>query len=259
MIDWALKISLTAMSGLLGIVFLGAGMEGFQDGGDYFVAVTILILLSVLCFYVFYMLLTSGSRHKKQTEADLSRINLIIQKHKGELSLRRSQLIVPGAYGLVDDSKWVKEVDYFLNNVALPVNSESAAYTRIEIEKATSSYGNAKSDFSDSMSPLEYERLVADRLRGLGWDARTTVPTGDQGIDVIAEKDGQKLVVQCKLYSSPVGNKAVQEVIAGKTFEQADMADVVSNATFTPSAKQLASSAGVFLLHHDQLDTIAIA
>jgi restriction system protein len=65
--------------------------------------------------------------------------------------------------------------------------------------------------------------------------------------------NGTTLVVQCKLYSSPVGNKAVQEVIAGRAFENADMAAVVSNMAFTKSARVLAQQAGVDLLHHDEL------
>lgn len=77
--------------------------------------------------------------------------------------------------------------------------------------------------------------------------------SGDQGIDVIAEKSGTKVVIQCKLYSSNVGNSAVQEIIAGQIFENADFAAVVSNVDFTKSARQLASSSRVFLIHHEQL------
>jgi len=50
----------------------------------------------------------------------------------------------------------------------------------------------------------------------------------------------------------------VQEVIAGREFEKADIAAVVSNSTFTKSAKQLAGAANVLLLHHAELDKLPI-
>ena len=62
------------------------------------------------------------------------------------------------------------------------------------------------------------------------------------------------MVVQCKLYSQPVGNKAVQEAFAAKNFQGCDVAVVVSNASYTQSARQIASTTGVLLLHHDELE-----
>ena len=63
----------------------------------------------------------------------------------------------------------------------------------------------------------------------------------------------KRLVVQCKLYSGSVGNAAVQEVIAAREYEYADLAAVVSNGPFTASARELASAANVLLLHHDEI------
>jgi hypothetical protein len=73
---------------------------------------------------------------------------------------------------------------------------------------------------------------------------------------VVAEKAGKRLVVQCKKYSSPVGNGAVQEIHAARVFENANFAAVVSNAGYTKSAKELARATSVFLLHH--LDLLRI-
>ena len=63
-------------------------------------------------------------------------------------------------------------------------------------------------------------------------------------------------MLQCKLYSRPVGNNAVQQAIAGQRFELATHAVVVSNAAFTRSARELAAAAGVLLLHHDELPSL---
>src|ERR1700730_11505635 len=64
----------------------------------------------------------------------------------------------------------------------------------------------------------------------------------DQGVDVVAEKNGIRLVLQCKLYSRPVGNKAVQEAAAARAHEAADYGVVVSNNRYTQDAQQLAST-----------------
>ena len=61
------------------------------------------------------------------------------------------------------------------------------------------------------------------------------------------------VAVQCKLYSSNVGNKAVQEVIAAKGLFSTDYACVVSNAGYTACAKELAESLKVSLLSHYDL------
>ena len=73
------------------------------------------------------------------------------------------------------------------------------------------------------------------------------------GADVIAEKDGIKVAIQCKLYNNPVGNDSVQQVLAGKVFYGAQFAAVVSNSEFTKSAKQIAEISNVLLLHHEQV------
>jgi restriction system protein len=97
----------------------------------------------------------------------------------------------------------------------------------------------------EQMSPLNYERHCAALLNSFGWSARLTKGSGDQGADVVAEKGGLRVVLQCKKYSRPVGNKAVQEVLAAMKFEDAHFAAVVSNAAFTPAAVARASRRSV--------------
>lgn len=92
-----------------------------------------------------------------------------------------------------------------------------------------------------------FEQWVAHSLTRFGWKAEVTRGSGDQGLDVIAEKAGRRLGLQCKLYGSPVGNKAVQEAHAGMVYYGVDAAGVLTNASFTPSANALAMMTGVKL------------
>ena len=108
-------------------------------------------------------------------------------------------------------------------------------------------------NWTPGMSPLAYERHCAEVLRYAGWHATVTCATGDQGIDVLARKGNVRLVIQCKLYASPVGNSAVQQALAGREYARAHYAAVVSNAAYTASARALARRTGVLLLHHRDL------
>lgn len=81
----------------------------------------------------------------------------------------------------------------------------------------------------------------------------TTPGSGDQGADLVAQLGDQSVAIQCKFYSSPVGNKAVQEALAGKAHYGCRYAAVVSNQPYTPAAQSLAKTARVALLHHNEI------
>lgn len=98
------------------------------------------------------------------------------------------------------------------------------------------------------MNGYEYENLCAQYLKKSGFsNVVVTKSSGDQGIDVTAYKNGKKYGIQCKYYSQSVGNKAVQEAYSGAAFYKCDIAVVMTNNTFTKSAKELSESLGVLL------------
>ena len=106
----------------------------------------------------------------------------------------------------------------------------------------------------DNLSGTEFESYVAGILKESGYqDVRGTPTTGDQGADLIAKKDGKSIVIQAKRYQGAVGNKAVQEVMGAVSFYGADEGWVVTNATFTPSAKALAQKSDIKLLDGNAL------
>ena len=179
-------------------------------------------------------------------------------KHAAVLLRRRRQLIVSNDFGTPDEEKWERYLrdEFLAKQIGVEPPAALPFYcTAIDAELAKMQEGSDHDiEISiEDMTPVEYERHCALRLEGAGWTCRMTATSGDQGVDVLAEKDGLRVVLQCKLYSQAVGKSAVQEAIAGKVFEKADAAVVVSNATFTRSARSLAENAGVLLLHHDQL------
>lgn len=109
----------------------------------------------------------------------------------------------------------------------------------------------------DNMDGHTFEYFCADLLSKNGFtDVEVTKGSGDQGIDVIAYKDGMKYGIQCKCYSSDIGNKAVQEAFAGKTYYNCHVAAVLTNRHFTKSAKELSYSNKVLLWDREKLEEL---
>ena len=178
----------------------------------------------------------------------------IIAGHSATLKRRKAQLLIYDDYGLPDSRKWNQEINSFLSKAVLPFTGGLLSRTgHVKLiqyveEVATASTSKEQNQTqpelnnAPDLTPSEFEIHCADTLRGQGWQIRLTKSTGDQGIDIVAQRNGISLVIQCKLYSSPVGNKAVQEVHAGKDFLKADLGIVVSNTDFTPSAPRIGIS-----------------
>ncbi len=185
------------------------------------------------------------------------------------LAVKQKQLVVHDGYGNYQLQPWIDHVDYFIGHVILrearqlglavdAIRRDSASWsalTRTLLATLHARTDGAIGPIGDAeiLSGEHYETLCRNLLLDGGWRVDTTPVTGDQGADLIAESAGCRVVIQCKFYSKPVGNKAVQEAHAARGFHAGDCAAVVSNASFTRAARQLAQANGVLLLHHDQL------
>ena len=103
------------------------------------------------------------------------------------------------------------------------------------------------------LTPEQYEQFCATLLENNGWSTRLTKKSGDFGADIIAEKNGERLVIQCKQWSKSVGIQAVQEAHTAVSHYKATRGLVVTTTGYTPAAKNIAKSAGVRLLSHTDL------
>ena len=108
-----------------------------------------------------------------------------------------------------------------------------------------------------NMTGYDFEKYCARLLSLNGFTSvSVTKDSGDQGIDIIAFKENVKYGIQCKLYSSRVGNSAVQEAYSGKDFYKCQIGAVLTNNEFTDSAKELADSLGVLLWNGNFLNQL---
>ncbi len=80
-----------------------------------------------------------------------------------------------------------------------------------------------------------------------GWRVVRTARTGDFGADLVLMQGGRRVSVQAKRRDRPVGVTAVQEAVAARLHYGTEDAMVVTNATFTRAARELAGTEGVKL------------
>jgi restriction system protein len=200
-------------------------------------------------------------------QAVTRKISESINAHMAVLVRKRAQTLQPDAYGAIQTDRWFKEIDYFLDGRIKPglgkrertvLNARRAEWQRMIEQLVSVAQGSnpAFAEFSEKMSPAEFEVFCAEELRRSGWNAYVTKAARDQGVDVVADKNGVRLVIQCKLYSQAVGNKAVQEIVAARAFERAQYGAVVTNNRYTASAQELAFNNDILLLHYSDLRKI---
>jgi len=105
-----------------------------------------------------------------------------------------------------------------------------------------------REDATAAMSGTEFEDHVARIARSSGAPVIMTSITGDWGVDIIVGRRPNRLAIQCKRQSRPVGAGAVQEVVAGAPMQDCARTMVVTNHEFTPAARKLAELHGCELV-----------
>ncbi|HEQ1858446.1 TPA: restriction endonuclease [Providencia alcalifaciens] len=242
---------------------------------DLTVKFAIIYWLAVGVISLVYKLVRGYLRKKKSRETGLK----IVQDQKIDtemfldelkkyipiLARKRKSMVIEDDYGYKSYDKWdaekrsfFKKFNYHPRITDCYKGLPDDIYL-MHLDHAVREYikeNDVSITWSPTMSPLEYEMFCADILKENGWEARTTSASGDQGVDVIANKDRCCVAIQCKLYSSTVGNKAVQEVVAGMPYWGANVGVVVTNAQYTRSARELAKIHDIYLLHHDELQDL---
>lgn len=213
---------------------------------------------------------------KRQLNAlDLAYLE-IIREDLHILARKRFQLLKANEYGVLEYTKWGRAWDdYWLWSLTtkakargLPINGgkswsditdfpEHAKHivgTTVKemLVQKTEEFRTAAFSI-EGITPTEFEIAVAEKLKGMGWEATVTKGSGDQGADVVARRNSKAVVLQCKYYGRPVGNKAVQEITAARDFYSANAAYVVTNSSYTKAAEELANATNVQLLHFVEL------
>ncbi|GLB46209.1 hypothetical protein WR164_01880 [Philodulcilactobacillus myokoensis] len=107
----------------------------------------------------------------------------------------------------------------------------------------------------DRLDGYQFEDYVAKILKKNGFEnVRQTSKIHDNGLDVIAERDGKVYGFQCKHYvKRTVGMKAVRQTFVGGNAYQVDSAILLVNRDFDQKAITLAKQLEVKLWGREKL------
>jgi hypothetical protein len=96
----------------------------------------------------------------------------------------------------------------------------------------------------DSIDGHEFEDLVDNLIKRMGFITDERKPSADGGIDIKAINENPilrgKYIIQCKRYSKPIGVSTIRELFGVVTSEKANKGILITNSTFTQSSKEFA-------------------
>lgn len=140
-----------------------------------------------------------------------------------------------------------------------------------KLKKVTDDYYNLLKSHSDSsesrksvvqiiddlyeLTPREFEEYIYSLLQYYGYeDVELTPYSNDKGVDVIAYKGNQKVVVQCKRYKkSHVGSPEIQTFIGAMANAKADYGLFITTSMFSFEAEQMAKNNPIKLVNRIEL------
>lgn len=183
------------------------------------------------------------SKFRKKQTTEMSHILRYFINEK-EDNLTRASLAVEK---IDSDSKSNTDIEHIINTKDEYDTARKESYLRL-----------TKRDFSN-LSGHDFERLLLSLFEAMGYVTQHVGKTGDQGADLIANKDGKRILIQAKRYKWNVDNSAVQQAYTAMKFYDCNQGMVISSAdNFTPSAKQLAKATGIELISKDRLSEMLL-
>ena len=88
-------------------------------------------------------------------------------------------------------------------------------------------------EFWLSLNGIAFEQELAKLFNNLGYMAVPTPATGDGGVDIKLNRNGEKIIVQCKALNKPVGIATVRDLYGTLSHLKYDKAILASVSGFT--------------------------
>ncbi len=112
--------------------------------------------------------------------------------------------------------------------------------------------------FTD-LSGEDFEKLLYRLFEAMGYKTEWIGKSGDQGGDLIANKDGERILIQAKCYRNwSTGNDAVQQAVGAMKYYNCNKVTVVTTSYFTNQAIALARANNVELIFKKRLQELLL-
>jgi restriction system protein len=109
------------------------------------------------------------------------------------------------------------------------------------------------------LTGAEFEKLLYRLFEAMGYKVELTGRSGDQGGDLVANKSGERILIQAKAYRDwSTGNAAVQQVVGALKYYDCNKAMVITTSHFTPEAIVLAKANQTELVSKEQLQELLL-
>ncbi|MDO8668467.1 MAG: restriction endonuclease [bacterium] len=109
------------------------------------------------------------------------------------------------------------------------------------------------------LSGSDFEKLINRLYTAKGYTVELIGRSGDQGGDLIANKDGERILIQTKCYRDwSTGNAAVQQVVGAMKLYDCQKTIVITTSYFTPEAISLARANNTLLISKENLQKMLI-
>lgn len=111
-----------------------------------------------------------------------------------------------------------------------------------------------------SLSPADFEEMVADTYRAQGNRVQVVGGTGDHGIDLIVSSPrGETYLVQCKRYRGKVGEPVVRDFYGTLRASDAVGGAIITSGTITDAARLWAEGKPIHLYDGEQFLKIVLS
>ncbi len=107
--------------------------------------------------------------------------------------------------------------------------------------------------FWDNLDGHQFEHEVASVFRNKGYNAVVTKGSGDGGVDIVLNRNGEKIAVQCKAHSKPVGPAVIRDLYGTMTNGSYNKAILVSKNGFTKGVYEFAEGKPIELMSLDNI------
>lgn len=113
---------------------------------------------------------------------------------------------------------------------------------------------NKINDDYEFMYEDDFKQFCVELLKKNGYsNVKKVKRTGNHGADILADKNGEKYVFQCKSSIRKIDKSVVHEVYAGKEIYKCDVAVVIANNFFNKNAVQDAKLLNIELWDSDDI------